>query len=82
METKVVLDKNGEIVSAIYQTKPIPEEYDKLEPHMGPVVEEGQTLVELGVPNEYASFPLPEFVERLTADVQAKLARIGLKQKG
>lgn len=81
MEVKVVLDKKGEIVSAIYRTKPIPEEYDKLKPHMGPVVEEGQTIVELAVPDEYASYPLPEFVERLTADVQAKLATTGTKQK-
>jgi hypothetical protein len=81
MEIKVVLDKEGKIVSAIYQTKQIPEEYDKLKPHMGPVVEDGQTLVELGAPDEYASYPLPEFVERLTTDVKAKLDRIGVKQK-
>jgi hypothetical protein len=47
MQVTVVLNKKSEIVSAIYQTKPIPEEFDKLRPHMGPVLEDGQTAVEL-----------------------------------
>ena len=79
MEIKVVLDRKGNIVSAIYKTPR--EKEDVAEPSMGPVTEEGQTVVELGVPDTYASLPVSDFVERLHTDVQAKIAKLKKKQK-
>ncbi len=75
METKVVLDEKGRIVSAIFQKRPAEAEYEKATLNMGPVTEEGQTVVELGVPDEYASLPLSRFVESVKSEVKAVLAK-------
>ena len=81
MEVQVVLDNKGKVVAAIYRPKPEPEEHDKPIPRAGPVIEDGQSLVELGIPDEYASYPLPDFVDRLTAEAEIKLAGAKGKKK-
>lgn len=80
MEIKVVLDKSGQMVAAIYKGTPMSKEPSMPSPEMGPVLEEGQTLVELGVADEYATYPLDEFVERLTVEAKAKLAKSAKKK--
>ncbi len=72
MRTQVVVDKEGRIVSAIYRRRAVTDD-DTLRPEMGPVVPEGHTVVELGIPDEYADYPVEHLVERLTADVQVRL---------
>ena len=44
-------------------------------PRAGPVAEEGQTVVELDVPDELVRMPVADFVARLQIDAQAKLAK-------
>jgi len=80
MRTQVVIDKEGRVVSAIYRRRPVTD-VGVPAPEMGPVVAEGHTLVELGVPDEYAEFPAEHFAERLAADVQARLREGGPKRK-
>jgi hypothetical protein len=81
MRLKVIVNKDGRISAAISQTRPIPDEDDQLRPRMGPVLENGQTLVELGVPDEYASYPVEQLFERIAPEVQLRLGKGGGKQK-
>jgi len=80
MRTLVVVDKEGKVVSAIYRRRPVADD-DTLRPEMGPVVPEGHTLVELGVPDEYAEYSVEHIVERLNADAQVRLRDAGQKRK-
>ena len=73
MKCHAVLDEKGQIVAAGYVELPEPEAYDYLSPRCGPMAEDGQTVVELEVPEEYAKLPLTDFIERLQVDAQAKL---------
>jgi len=81
MKCHVVLDERGEIVSAGYIDQPEFEAHELLTPRAGPVPEPGQTVVELDVPAEHARLPLPDFLERLRVDVQAKLPEVKPKKK-
>ena len=72
MKYHVVFDRDGNIVSAGYQDRPEPEVYDYLTPRFGPVAEDGQTIAELEIPDEYAKLSLTDFVEQVQVDVKAK----------
>ena len=81
MKCNVILDKNGQLIAVGYAEFPEPEL--RLEPEAeyippvrsGPEAEEGQTVVELYVPDELERMPIADFVERLQTDAQAKLAK-------
>lgn len=81
MKCHVVLDEKGQIVAAGYVEVPEPEAL--LEPEAeyypilraGPVAEDGQTVVELDVPDEHVRMPVADFVARLQVNAQAKLAK-------
>lgn len=73
MKCSVVFDKDGKIVSMGYSEPLELEAEDGLIARGGPVVEAGQTVVELYMPDEYARMPLADLFERVQVDAQAKL---------
>ena len=81
MDCQVVLDRKGNVIAAIYKSTSAPEIYDSKTPRVGPVVEDGQTVVEIGISEEQAKLPLEEFVGHLQIEAQAKLAKMNIKEK-
>ncbi len=71
MKCNVVCDRNGKIVSVGYIDRPDLEE-DGVALRFGPAPETGQTVVELYAPDECATMPLEDLIERLQADLNAR----------
>lgn len=73
MKTYVVHDKNRKIVSVGYVDRPeLEAEEDGIPFRFGPVAEDGQTVVELYVADEFTKMPLADSIERVQAELEAK----------
>lgn len=70
MKCHVIYDNSGKILSVgLIDWPELERAEERLTRRMGPVVEAGQTVVELHVPDEYARMPAADLTERLQADL-------------
>jgi hypothetical protein len=73
MKYKVVLNKEGNIVSIEFNHRTELDSFDYLVPRSGPKLEPGQRLVELDEAKEFAEFHPADLAMRLHSDAKAKL---------
>ena len=70
MKCKVILDKEGKIISIGYDDPEETEETPTLK--SGPVIEENQTVVELYAPETLKTMPTMDFIKQLQNDIRAR----------
>lgn len=73
MRSKIVLDKDGKIVSIGYFDLPEFPSPEYVTPNFGPEEVADQTRVELDVPEEHVRLPATQMLEKLQVAIQAEM---------
>lgn len=72
MEARILVNRQGQIISAVLGRRPAEVEGGPPVPNMGPIVAEGHEVIELGLPDEYERQPLSAVIEKITAELKER----------
>jgi hypothetical protein len=74
MEARVLVDKDGQVITAAVGVR-MPTEVagGPPVPNMGPIAQEGQEVIELGLPEEFERQPLTAALDQLADAVKGRM---------